>query len=1771
MSKTVDQRVVEMRFDNNQFEKGIAQSIGSLNNLKASLNFGDSIPKSDINSLTSNLNGIGTSVDTIASKFNAFGAVAAGVLMNIAGQAVDLGKTMVGNLLNNVTAGYKRYEEMMTSVQTIMYATRQDWADQGEQMDYVTSCIDRLNWYTDETSYNLNDMTSSIGKFVSAGVPLDDAVIDMMGIASWAAISGQNAEKASYAMYNLSQAMAMGKLTNLDWKSIENANMATREFKQTAIDTAIALGTLWEGADGLIYGFDQYGHEIEVNVDNFRTTLAGGWLDRDVLAKTLKVYGDFASELGLYTEDLGLSATEMLKYVDQAVEAGLSSMDPEDARKWLDNLITKDHIKNADLFREALTKLSAEEYELGRAAFKAGQESKTLQDSLDYTADAVHTLWMNIFQDIFGNYLESKELWTGFSELLYEQIVEPLEEVEAIFSSWNSFGGAENLKDAFWNIYESFANVQRAIKEGFSEIFEDFTGLDLAKLTNKFERFTESIKVEKVGYAFKNIKDTAEALAGVLDNLKKNLKTIADAAKKAWDRIFPEDESKTKLRAVDSLTAAIRRWAEGLKELSDKFVLTDEQASKLERTFAGIFAILDILRMLFVAILEPFSNLNVETKNYTDNVLDVTASIGDWLVALRDWIAENEIFQKAVSWVIWFFQQIPIWADQATMALFGMHLDEVFAKIGEAAGAAFGIIVGLFTDFPGTIAMIDEALTKSEFGKYWEDIKTAVTTIWDTMVLVFNWLGDKGLTTIDAIMNYDWAGWWAEVEENAKKVYDAVDSVYEAIVRFINDLPAKLDELSHKLFGKSWAELLDDIKTKITDVIDKIKELIPKIEEGIHAIKRFFGLEDWNVEGGKHDADSPFTVWLHSLDPLEEFGDSWDEFASSSAGKSLRNIAVILAILAGAYLLVNGIKNINATLKTIKTFRSPAENLGPMGVLNSLVDGVTEIQSKAAKFLNFAAFKMIGDMILEIAAAIAIIAVLKTEDLMQGVVVLGGFMFIIVELYKVVGNTDTKQMQDIGTAFAMMGGTMIEIAVALLLLKDIDFGQLLASSGALVGVMMAMVGAVSILKKEEMIPSVLQSYGMSFVVMSVGIIAIAAAMSMMSDLDPLQMIAAGAAIGIVILALTAAVVVLDKVAAGTGVMLAFGGAIALIGAGAALAALGVKLIVDSIIALSNIGTEGFDTLIYGITSFFEVIPDLATNVAVAIVNFCKVLVDNGDTILATVELMLDVMLTAILGALPKILELGTQLMLGLLQSAIDTLPKLVELIQKLFTAIIGIIWEQTPVIIDTVIMLVRELLRSMMVLTPEITATALALLLDTLTQLAENIAPITAKLIEILIGTITGTFDGLTAALPQLMESVWNFVITMVNSFADGLDDHAAELKAAILHLMESMWEAIKTFFGIHSPSTKFSELAHNMIQGMINGLGEMITKAKEKITELADKVLTAICNFFGVDKPTNVSELGKMGHDIIQNMIDGISNMIGKAKEKITELADKVLTAICDFFGIKKPESANEFLNLGKTIIQKFNAGIYGMIEKAKNMVTDFAKRVLDAVCGFFGVETPGSVGELYDIAKDLINGFIEGIYDKVNDAIYAVGDFCQDVVDKCKNVFDVNSPSKVFMEIGRYVDEGLAVGIDKYAKTAIDATEDMGNDTISSISSVLSNISDYINDEMDADPTIRPVLDLSNITDGAQTINDLLSGDRAMNMAASSNMSMNAALANQANTQLMLAELRDALSGFGENHESVVNNNTFNISGSNPKEIADEINKILQEQMVREDSVWA
>lgn len=291
MSKSIDERVVEMQFDNQQFEKGISTSVKSLDKLKKSLQLDDagrSFEKLERSAKNVRLDGLAASVDAISNKFTLMGRMSIAWMDNIAHAAVNAGKRIVNALtVDPVRSGFNEYELKMDSVKTIMNAT-------GESVETVSKYLEELNKYADDTIYSFSDMTSNIGKFTNNGVKLSDATMAIKGVANAAAYAGASSQQASAAMYNFSQSLS-SFLNTRDWYSIENANMATTQMKQAFIDTAVELGTLQKTAEGFYKTIDG---KHEVTVANFRDTLQYQWGTRDVIIKTLSKYSDTTTELG---------------------------------------------------------------------------------------------------------------------------------------------------------------------------------------------------------------------------------------------------------------------------------------------------------------------------------------------------------------------------------------------------------------------------------------------------------------------------------------------------------------------------------------------------------------------------------------------------------------------------------------------------------------------------------------------------------------------------------------------------------------------------------------------------------------------------------------------------------------------------------------------------------------------------------------------------------------------------------------------------------------------------------------------------------------------------------------------------------------------------------------------------------------------------------------------------------------------------------------------------------------------------------------------------------------------------------------------------------------------------------------------------------------------------------------------------------------------------------------------------------------------------------
>src|SRR5574344_554086 len=292
MSKTVDERVVSMQFDNKQFEANVQTSMSTLDKLKQKLDFkGASKGLENVNAAAKNVNmsGLSSAVETVSMKFSALQVMAVTALANITNSAINAGKRIVHALtIAPITTGFQEYELKMNSVQTIMAST-------GESLATVNEYLEELNKYADKTIYSFSDMTSNIGKFTNAGVKLEDAVMAIKGISNEAAVSGANANEASHAMYNFAQALSAGYVKLIDWKSIENANMATVEFKTELLESAVAAGTLSKEADGMykVLTTNSQGQTMEMAIDatkNFNDSLQYQWMTTEVLTDTLADY-----------------------------------------------------------------------------------------------------------------------------------------------------------------------------------------------------------------------------------------------------------------------------------------------------------------------------------------------------------------------------------------------------------------------------------------------------------------------------------------------------------------------------------------------------------------------------------------------------------------------------------------------------------------------------------------------------------------------------------------------------------------------------------------------------------------------------------------------------------------------------------------------------------------------------------------------------------------------------------------------------------------------------------------------------------------------------------------------------------------------------------------------------------------------------------------------------------------------------------------------------------------------------------------------------------------------------------------------------------------------------------------------------------------------------------------------------------------------------------------------------------------------------------------
>ena len=798
----VDERIVEMQIDHQKFEAGAKKTISILEKLDSALN---SLGKNNSDGLDS----ITGSLEKVTNKFSVMGTVGDQVIRNLTNKAIALvdqmGRVAKSLSIDQVSAGWDKYAEKTQGVQTIMAATSDTvgdrFATQAEQMEWVNEELEKLNWFTDETSYNFLDMVNNIGKFTSNGVELETAVTAMQGISNWAAISGANVGEASRAMYNLSQAMAAGSVKLIDWKSIENANMATTEFKKTALETAVALGTLEKVGEGT---YQTLGGK-SFTQEQFNTQLSEGWFTSDVLLQTLDQYGAFTDELNKVYNATGLQTKQILEQVEAYKEGKKVS---------------------AELI-PYIEKLADAQYELGFRAFRAAQEAKTFEDVINATKDSVSTAWMNLFETIFGDYLTAKKLWSDMAESFYNIFTEPVNKLIEIFDT--AFGEKNPLRDKLAEVnlsmteFEATAsNMEDAEIKGLIEQYGSLeaalrAGAVSAELLNKVMMQLQDDKVSSV---------VTEA-GGIVD---RKIEEIRDAA-----RQFNEGKlTKKEIQNRDLDFSMVKWWAkvyktankdDTLEGWTDKFKeqyfdeiaasvgYTEEEIARIKEILADNEGVIDGMQSEAVnrrSGLDLFAESLMNLLHAVENVVEAISGAFDIIFGdtneqgevIYGWI---ERFNKFTEGVKSATEDIEGLSAKIAGILSIFHSVAAFVKgaFRLAFHAAFTVVAVVASLLLEVFGIIQNSGVIQAFG-------SAITTVFQALLVPLSIIGDLIKDLFDKLFgnklkDFDWA---------------------ERLAYYLNDISVRVSiaasRFSRFLKSKTVAEALSNAFEKLHETVTKV-------------------------------------------------------------------------------------------------------------------------------------------------------------------------------------------------------------------------------------------------------------------------------------------------------------------------------------------------------------------------------------------------------------------------------------------------------------------------------------------------------------------------------------------------------------------------------------------------------------------------------------------------------------------------------------------------------------------------------------------------------------------------------------------------------------------------------------------------------------------------------------------------------------------------------------------------------------------------------------
>lgn len=1486
---SIDKRIVQMEFNNQGFESGVKTTLNSLKNLNEKLKMNEGSKGLDNISRAAskvNLNGLGQGVDTVKAKFSALGIMGATVLGNITNSAFNAGKNLVSALtIQPITDGFNEYETKMNSIQTILTNT----AHQGTTLADVTKALNELNTYADKTIYNFAEMTKNIGTFTAAGVDLKTSTAAIKGIANLAAASGSSSTQASTAMYQLSQALATGKVSLQDWNSVVNAGMGGKLFQDALIRTSNVMGT---GADAAI---KKYG--------SFRDSLTKGeWLTGDVLTETLKQIS------GAYTE------------------AELKAQGYTDAQA------------------KAITQLAEN-------ATKAATEVKTVSQLFDTMKESVGSGWAQSWEYIIGDKDQAAKVLTSISDG-FNKIIQPSTDARnAMLKFWNENGGRDDVIKGVTNIVQGVGKGLGAIKDGFRDVFPPMTGEKLVQISEGFKNLTEKFKMSdstagKIKNTFKGVFSVlnlgknavttlfkafspltnvfgtiGKVLLSVTSGIGKFASSLNDAANKSNFFGKISDGISSGLNAIGSIISGagkgIMSFFDYLSKLDFSKVFSTlgsaiqgigngiapilEGVGKALGTidFGAIFGALTALITggIFKTIKGSLDTLKSTVEDSTsffdsikkvgDSVSDILDSVGDSLTAWSQNIKAGTLLKIAAAVGILAF-------SLATLST----IDEA------GLNTSLTGITALFAELIGAMVLLEKIDITKGFGKM-TGIATAMVGMSIAILLLSASM--KSLSSLN----------WGEIVKGLVSIAGLMVTMSAA---------AKLMEGSGKgliktatsmiVFGAAIAIFASSIKSLGNMDTDNLVQGLVGIGTVLTEMAAFAKLMN-GVKMGLGNA-AGILVLAAALNVLAS---AVSQFGNMDLGALVQGLAGIGIILTG----LSVFSRFGTTSGGIITTAIGLTALA--AALNLMVPAVKSLGSMSWESLAKGLLGMAGALVV-LGTASALLSGGKLSLVAVGVGLMSASLLV---LSSALQSLSGMSWESLAVGLAALAGSLTILGVAMY-----------AMSGCILGAtaMVIMAGALALLTPQLMALSSLslQQVGTGLLALAGGFAVIGVAGLLLTPLVPTLIALSGA---IALLSASCALI-------GAG-LLAFGTGLTLVGAAVAGSGYAIVGFINQLIGLlPTLGTNLAQAITNLISGLAAGLPQILTAVTQLITGLLQALTNCIPQIITTATALVVALATAIGQAAPKLIEVGIDLILKLMQGISDNIEKLVTVGAKIVTKFINGIAEHIGEIINAGINLAIKFIdgvakglnensdrlgQAVSNLIQAVVRAAVSLAGSAVGGLAQAGGKLIGGLIKGIKGKVSEAGSAVKEALNRCktaLSGAGSALVGAGRSLINGLVSGIRGMFGAAGNAVRGVLNTCKSALG--SAGSALVSAGRNLISGFVRGIKGMISAVSGAIRGVISAAKSAASGAAGA--------LISAGRNMINGLASGIRSGISAAKNAISSGISSVVSKAKSILKINSPSKV--FMAMGGSINEGLALGIRRYAKQSVKSTENLTNKVI-------------------------------------------------------------------------------------------------------------------------------------------------------------------------------------------------------------------------------------